>query len=76
MPAEYAKRGWNTLLPIDQYTQSTPDDVTWEGTISGEKKPVFPHELSARPVMLILVNYNFSLGKYHDQGYGDCCYKR
>jgi predicted AlkP superfamily pyrophosphatase or phosphodiesterase len=45
MPAEYAKRGWNTLLPIDQYTQSSPDDVTWEGTISGEKKPVFPHDI-------------------------------
>jgi predicted AlkP superfamily pyrophosphatase or phosphodiesterase len=45
MPAEFAKRGWNTLLPIDQYTQSTPDDVVWEGKLSGQAKPVFPHEL-------------------------------
>lgn len=45
MPAEFAKRGWNTLLPIDQYTQSTPDDVAWEGKLSGQAKPVFPHEL-------------------------------
>ncbi len=45
MPAEFAKRGWNTLLPIDQYTQSTPDDVAWEGKLSGQPKPVFPHEL-------------------------------
>ncbi|WP_439581007.1 alkaline phosphatase PafA [Dyadobacter bucti] len=45
MPAEYAKRGWNTLLPINQYTQSSPDDVAWEGTISGEKKSVFPHDI-------------------------------
>ena len=45
MPSEYSKKGWNTLLPIEQYTQSTPDDVAWEGTLSGAKKPVFPHEL-------------------------------
>ncbi|KAA6441575.1 alkaline phosphatase family protein [Dyadobacter flavalbus] len=45
MPAEYLRRGWNLLLPIDQYTQSTPDDVAWEGTLSGAAKPVFPHEL-------------------------------
>ncbi len=45
MPAEFAKRGWNTLLPIDQYTQSTPDDVIWEGKLSGQAKPIFPHEL-------------------------------
>jgi predicted AlkP superfamily pyrophosphatase or phosphodiesterase len=45
MPAEFAKRGWNALLPIEQYTQSTQDDVTWEGKLSGAPKPVFPHEL-------------------------------
>jgi predicted AlkP superfamily pyrophosphatase or phosphodiesterase len=46
MPAQYAQRGWNTLLPIKQYTQSTPDDVVWEGTLPGETKPVFPHTLA------------------------------
>jgi predicted AlkP superfamily pyrophosphatase or phosphodiesterase len=45
MPSEYLRKGWNALLPMDQYTQSTPDDVAWEGTLSGAKKPVFPHEL-------------------------------
>ncbi len=45
MPAEYSKKGWNTLLPIEQYTQSTVDDVPWEGKLSGAPKPVFPHEL-------------------------------
>mgnify|MGYP002347437804 CR=1 FL=1 len=45
MPAEYLRKGWNTLLPIDQYTQSSVDDAPWEGTISGEPKAVFPHEL-------------------------------
>ena len=45
MPSEYLRKGWNTLLPIEQYTQSTPDDEPWEGTLSGAAKPVFPHEL-------------------------------
>lgn len=45
MPAEYLRRGWNTLLPIEQYTQSSRDDAPWEGTISGAAKPIFPHEL-------------------------------
>ncbi|MCE6988124.1 alkaline phosphatase PafA [Dyadobacter sp. CY323] len=45
-PAEYANKGWNALLPIDQYTQSTPDDQVWEGKLSNAEKPVFPHELT------------------------------
>jgi predicted AlkP superfamily pyrophosphatase or phosphodiesterase len=45
MPAEYMRRGWNTGSPIEQYTQSTKDDVVWEGTLSGAAKPFFPHEL-------------------------------
>ena len=36
--------GWNTLLPIDQYTESTPDNVEWEGTLKGAKSPVFPYD--------------------------------
>lgn len=46
MPSEYLKRGWQTLNPIDQYTQSTADDVPWEGKLPGAKKPVFPYELA------------------------------
>ncbi|TLU98972.1 alkaline phosphatase PafA [Dyadobacter luticola] len=45
MPAEYMRRGWNLGAPMEQYTQSTKDDVAWEGTLSGAAKPVFPHEL-------------------------------
>ena len=37
--------GWNTLLPIDQYTESTADDVEWEGTLKGAAKPVFPYDV-------------------------------
>ncbi len=37
--------GWNTLLPIDQYTESTADNVAWEGTLKGAEKPVFPYDV-------------------------------
>ena len=36
---------WKTLLPIDQYTESTADDNSYEGLFKGESKPVFPHDL-------------------------------
>lgn len=45
-PAEYMGKGWNTLLPIAEYTQSSPDDVPWEGKLSTAAKPVFPHDLT------------------------------
>ena len=48
LPSEYAKRGWNTLLPINQYIESTRDDVPWETKIAGATKPVFPYELAGR----------------------------
>lgn len=36
---------WTTLLPIEQYTESTADDNQYEGLYNGETKPVFPHDL-------------------------------
>lgn len=36
---------WNTLLPIEQYTESTADDTPYEGLFRGESKPVFPHSI-------------------------------
>ena len=45
--AQYLSKPWETLLPITQYTESTADDVVWEGTFKGETKPVFPHDLPA-----------------------------
>lgn len=38
-------KGWNTLLPIDQYTESSADDSKWEGNLKGATKPVFPYDL-------------------------------
>ena len=36
--------GWNTLLPIEQYKESTADNVSWEGTLKGAAQPVFPYD--------------------------------
>lgn len=45
LPAEYTKNGWKTLLPIEAYTESTPDDQPYETKLAGAAKPVFPYEL-------------------------------
>ena len=43
---ELNKKTWNTLLPIEKYTESNPDDSPYEGTFDGEERPVFPHNLA------------------------------
>ncbi len=45
LPKKYLSQPWNTLLPIDQYTESLPDDNNYEALAKGETKPVFPHKL-------------------------------
>ncbi|MBP1638906.1 MAG: type phosphodiesterase/nucleotide pyrophosphatase [Bacteroidetes bacterium] len=37
--------GWNTLLPINKYTESTDDDVSWEGILKGASRPVFSYDV-------------------------------
>jgi predicted AlkP superfamily pyrophosphatase or phosphodiesterase len=44
---KYLSQPWNTLLPIEQYTESSEDDNRYEGLYKGETKPVFPHNLPA-----------------------------
>lgn len=46
-PNKLVAGGWNTLYPINSYKQSTPDNVSWEGRLRGEKAPVFPHDMKA-----------------------------
>lgn len=41
--SELVSKGWNTLLPINQYTESTRDDVPWENLLGSATKPVFPY---------------------------------
>ena len=48
MPQKYMAEGWKTLLPIEEYTESTGDNQTYEAKLSGEKTPTFPHELAAQ----------------------------
>lgn len=43
MPDKLVANGWNTLLPIDQYTESSPDNSAWEGLLGSAKTPVFPY---------------------------------
>jgi predicted AlkP superfamily pyrophosphatase or phosphodiesterase len=43
MPDKLIANGWNTLLPISQYTESSPDNSAWEGLLGSAKTPVFPY---------------------------------
>jgi len=44
---DFASRTWETLLPMDQYTESSADNRPYEGTFENEDAPVFPHNLGA-----------------------------
>jgi predicted AlkP superfamily pyrophosphatase or phosphodiesterase len=45
LAAKYLSQPWTTVLPIDQYKESLPDDNKYELVMKGETKPVFPHDL-------------------------------
>lgn len=45
MANTYYEQNWNTLYPIDSYTQSTADNKDYEGKTRGEQTPTFPHPL-------------------------------
>lgn len=45
-PSELMKQNWTTLLPIEQYTESTADDQPYEAKLPGAKKSVFPYDLA------------------------------
>ncbi len=45
---KYRHHKWETLYPVASYTQSTPDDESYENVSAGEQKPVFPHHNSIR----------------------------
>jgi predicted AlkP superfamily pyrophosphatase or phosphodiesterase len=42
---KFYDKNWNTLYPINTYTQSTVDDKPYEGKSRGEETPTFPHPL-------------------------------
>ena len=43
---KYLSQTWNTLLPIDQYIESGPDDSPYELKFGTKLKPTFPYVLS------------------------------
>ena len=45
--SSYLKNGWKTLLPIEQYTESCPDNSPYESSPLQPEKPFFPYDLSA-----------------------------
>lgn len=46
LPDQYLNREWKTLLPIDQYFESGPDDNPYEGKLKGkDSRPTFPYNL-------------------------------
>ncbi len=40
---QLVSKGWNTLLPITEYKESTADDVPWEHLLGSATKPIFPY---------------------------------
>lgn len=58
-PDKYLNTKWETLYPIESYTESIADNNKYEGTFKGEISPVFPHNLPA----LRDSNHNYSLIK-------------
>ncbi len=46
LPDYYITQKWETFFPIDQYTESEPDEQGYENTATAEKKSVFPHTLN------------------------------
>lgn len=45
MANKYYEQNWNTLYPVESYTQSTADNKDYEGKTRGEATPTFPHPL-------------------------------
>jgi predicted AlkP superfamily pyrophosphatase or phosphodiesterase len=46
MPDKLIAQKWETLLPLEQYTESEDDNQEYENVMSGEKLPVFPHTVA------------------------------
>lgn len=43
---KYLEKDWNTLLPLDKYTESLPDDNAFEKAPNKKEKPVFPYDFT------------------------------
>lgn len=45
-PENYLNQTWNTLLPIEKYTESNQDNSKYEVLISTKKTPEFPYDFN------------------------------
>lgn len=43
---KYLSQEWKPVLPIEQYTESGPDDSPYEGKLAGQAKRTFPYNLA------------------------------
>jgi predicted AlkP superfamily pyrophosphatase or phosphodiesterase len=43
---KYLNTTWNTLLPIEKYTEAEGDSQAYEGKLPGENEATFPHQLT------------------------------
>jgi len=60
---KYLKQDWNTLYPIETYTNSIADDNIYEGKWQGEESPTFPRKTS-----LLMKDIGYELIKTTPQG--------
>ncbi|MEP1097243.1 MAG: alkaline phosphatase PafA [Cyclobacteriaceae bacterium] len=44
--SKYLDGTWNTLQPIENYTESTSDDTVYERIFKAKERPIFPYVLS------------------------------
>lgn len=71
LPGKYMSKDWNTLLPIEKYDLSSPDDEPYEAAIKGESSVTFPHRTSqltttkyeAFKTTPYAISYTFDLAK-------------
>ncbi len=54
---EYLNKSWKLSMPLEDYNQSTADDMPYEMKVRGKEQPVFPYNLKA----LRAENGNFGL---------------
>lgn len=55
LPDTYLSQVWNPLYPIEQYVESSADDMPYEGKLGGKTKATFPYDL---PAMFKKSGYN------------------
>ena len=55
IPQQYLQETWKPLLQINDYVQSTADNVAYEESLLGEREPVFPYDLSKSEYGVALV---------------------